>query len=259
MNNIIYYFTGTGNSLYVAKQLSKNIENVELRPIASAIKKDNIDINCNKFGIIFPLYYGGVPEIVERFLQEASIKADYIFAIATRGVTSGKAMKQINNILKTKNLSLDYNAYITMPANYIRMYNMKSNKKNENILKNSSDKITNIADDINKGIHKNIRKNIVCDTLSLITYNPWRKKVNTMDNNIYADEKCTSCGLCLKLCPVANISMMDNKPMWNHKCQDCMACVQNCPKKAIQVGKRTIKRERYRNPYVSLEEIINQK
>lgn len=62
--------------------------------------------------------------------------------------------------------------------------------------------------------------------------------------------------MCKKICPVDNIVLEDGKPKWNGKCTDCMACINICTKEAINIGKSTIKKNRYRNPYISRNELI---
>ena len=50
--------------------------------------------------------------------------------------------------------------------------------------------------------------------------------------------------------------MENNKPKWSGKCTDCMACINICPKEAINIGKSTIKKNRYLNPYIKREELL---
>lgn len=259
MKNIIYYFTATGNSLYVAREISKSLKQCSLLPMAKFVKDDKITISGERIGFIFPLYYSGIPEVVEEFIKKIHINSKYVFAIATRGVTQGHAMKQVDEILSEKGIRLSYNEYITMPANYVRMYDMKSPKKNKEIIENASKKIEIITSNLLEYKNNIVKKPILYKIIRRTLYKSWRNKLKTMDNKFYSDEKCNSCGICLKVCPVSNISLIDNRPMWSHRCQDCMACVHLCPKKAIQIGKVTVNRGRYKNPYVSIQDIINQK
>jgi nitroreductase/ferredoxin len=51
-------------------------------------------------------------------------------------------------------------------------------------------------------------------------------------------EKCTSCGLCVQICPVGALVMVDKavhmKPPEEHDCFMCGACYSFCPPKAIE-------------------------
>jgi epoxyqueuosine reductase QueG len=62
--------------------------------------------------------------------------------------------------------------------------------------------------------------------------------------------------LCVKICPVGNISLKTEKPQFSHRCEQCMACIQWCPHRAINTPK-TVKRRRYTNPAVRAEELID--
>jgi Pyruvate/2-oxoacid:ferredoxin oxidoreductase delta subunit len=55
----------------------------------------------------------------------------------------------------------------------------------------------------------------------------------------FADERCTSCGLCAKHCPFHAITMAGAapaKPYWTLRCESCMRCMNLCPEQAIQVS-----------------------
>jgi ferredoxin len=67
--------------------------------------------------------------------------------------------------------------------------------------------------------------------------------------------ECTSCGLCVKLCPAKNITMATGKPVFRNQCERCLACLQHCPKKAINYKDKTQKRGRYSHPQIKPGEI----
>ena len=48
----IFYYTSTGNCLYVAKRMQEKIENCELISITKAIKSENFKINDDIVGFI---------------------------------------------------------------------------------------------------------------------------------------------------------------------------------------------------------------
>lgn len=71
----------------------------------------------------------------------------------------------------------------------------------------------------------------------------------------YANDKCTGCGICESVCN-CNTIKVDKKPSWGKECTQCLACMHFCPVKAIQYGKGTEKKGRYKNPKVSIAEMI---
>ena len=91
----ICYFTATGNSLYVARRIGG--EDAELLSIPQLMKEDRIEVSDEAVGIVFPVYVGGLPKMVRRFLGRADIRADYLFAVCTFGSGMGLATDQVEN------------------------------------------------------------------------------------------------------------------------------------------------------------------
>ena len=87
METTIYFFTGTGNSLKVAKALTEKLKASELIPIAKIWQIENINSTTEKVGFIFPLYYSGLPKIVYDFIHKLDLcKSNYLFIVITSAV-----------------------------------------------------------------------------------------------------------------------------------------------------------------------------
>jgi len=67
MKNVIYYFTGTGNSLAVAKKIAAALGECELVPIASLRDTPAIAPDAERVGIVCPVYFLGLPLMVAEF------------------------------------------------------------------------------------------------------------------------------------------------------------------------------------------------
>ena len=86
MATTIYFFTGTGNSLSISKELCNSIKDCELKPISKIWNQENHEISSEKVGFIFPLYYWGLPLIIKEFTQKVNFdNTSYIFAVVTAG------------------------------------------------------------------------------------------------------------------------------------------------------------------------------
>ena len=59
-------------------------------------------------------------------------------------------------------------------------------------------------------------------------------------------DACTGCNQCVKKCPMNNIQLIDGKPVWGKNCTHCMACICYCPQEAIEYGKKSVGKPRYR-------------
>jgi len=234
----IFYFSGTGNSYRAAKRLSEKISNCQLQKITSGTinEFDHDDI----IGIIFPVYYFGIPKVVENFLINSNFNSDcYIFVIVTRGIPfAGGVRNQLLNILRNK---ISYFQYITMGDNFnIDFWNSSSDETKELRNRQSDIIINKIAISISNKIFK--RKYTLVDFLWFITKNFPRYGYKTYLNKVYnsddcfsvSTETCIQCNKCVKYCPVDNIKF-DKQVLWMHKnCQLCLACFHCCPVNAIQ-------------------------
>lgn len=108
MKTVIYYFSGTGNSLAVAKELAKALEGVvELLPIIGCEEKQGVEIDADLLGLVFPVYFFSTPNIVRAFLKKLVFKSEpYIFAMVTCNAQPGHSLYSLKRILKLKGESL---------------------------------------------------------------------------------------------------------------------------------------------------------
>jgi MinD superfamily P-loop ATPase len=82
------------------------------------------------------------------------------------------------------------------------------------------------------------------------------KMVKTSDRAYHADERCTGCGTCERVCPRANVKLADGKPKWHGNCGMCQACFQWCPQSAIQMADTTHDQPRNHRAGVSLDDMF---
>lgn len=258
----IYFFTGTGNSLKIAKSIGEELNDCELIPIAKIWQKENLASTCDKVGFIFPLYYSGTPKIVYDFISKIDLsKSNYFFTVVTSaGDITELPLQQVNNILKVKDKTLSAGLLINMPNNYIIGYDVHSEQRQKQFFEKAKKQVEEISEII-KNKRSNLNQGTFEKNLSRAErFNEnFRKNVNEGDKAFYAEENCTGCGICEDLCPVNNIELVEGKPHWLHKCQQCLACINFCPEKSIQFGTQTVKTQRYHHPDITLKEIINQK
>jgi Pyruvate/2-oxoacid:ferredoxin oxidoreductase delta subunit len=259
VKSIIYYFTGTGNSLSVAKKIGAALGDCELVPIASLQKTHgNIVPPAERVGIVCPVYFSGLPTMVATFAGRMDLAAvKYVFAVVTNGGGGGSAaLRQIDIVLrKQEGRGLDAGFAVTMPGNYILMYSSPEGKKQEEILAKADEQIAGITGPVTRCENRGLPSSLIPHVLHTLIY-PWfTSHVHTDDKKFTVNDKCTSCGICAAVCPAENIELVEGKPVWKHHCELCCGCIHLCPAGAIQAGKGTEARVRYRNPSVTIAEL----
>ncbi|MFA6357285.1 MAG: EFR1 family ferrodoxin [Candidatus Omnitrophota bacterium] len=261
MSTAIYYFSATGNSLKVARDLAKRFGDVKLIPVTKALKDDSgqfFDI----VGIVYPVYMFGLPLIIRKFLKQIKFKSDaYIFSVATLGGLPGRAHSLAKNILAQRGYKLALGFSVLMPGNYTPLYGAIAQEKQDKVFEEEEGRIQFIAENIlarKRGIIEE-KPALANFLLYKLLYRGGMAQVPLSGKNFWVNEACIKCGLCAKVCPVNNVELVEGKPKWLDHCQQCMACLQWCPVEAIQYKKNTVGRKRYHHPAITVGDIMEQK
>lgn len=252
MKNIVFYFSGTGNSLVAAKEIAEKLGNCEI--ISMTGKNYQLKEFYENIGFVYPCYFLGMPVQVQKYISNLDFsnqKNPYVFGISTCGGSTGNALPQLNSILESKGVSLNYSSKLKMFSNYVVMYNMKENA-DEKTQESKKDLEPIIKDILSKKYVKTGKGIKLIDWY----YNMESKKFSSKDNNFNISDTCNGCTLCSKVCPVQNIEMKNNKPTFRNNCEQCTACIQFCPQKSINYKQKTQKRRRYTHPEITSSEII---
>lgn len=248
---MIFYFSGTGNSLYAATVIGDNTCDC-IVDISQAMKSGNMSFRIKdgeKIGFVFPAYYSGLPSIVADFIENVNIIADddsYTFAVITCGASASGADMMFRDRMSNATLHVDCVYELKMPDNYVVIYNPSTEKESAEKMKNAKADLFDIVENINKCKKGGYKSSAAGKIMSAVMQTAYGLMRNT--KKFYADDKCISCGKCTENCPIDIIEIVDGKPVWTKgKCVHCTACINRCPVKAIQYGKATIKRNRYVN------------
>jgi len=251
MENIVFYFSGTGNSLYVAKSISKELGNCEIISMTKVF--NSIDL-YESVGFIYPTYYWGLPKRVIEFVDNLKLKNNkntYYYSITTYGGLAGNAVYQMYELLLDRHgIKLNFGEKLKMFANYVVAYDMSV--KIDKITKKSNEKLSTIINSIKKRKTNNVNK--ITKIFKSMNEN-FIKEVSNMDKDFTVNNTCIGCNICEQVCPVKNIEMVNNRPEYKHHCEQCVACIQFCPQKAINYKNLTQNRKRYTNPEISYKEL----
>lgn len=257
MENIIFYFTGTGNSLAVARDIADKLGDTKLVSIADAIKEDNIDLSYMRIGFVFPVYYSNVPVIVKHFIEKLRFnKAQYIFGVMTFGGTYVTTLSKLNQYVTGQGGSLSAGFSVHMPGNYIVKYGAFPKPLQQILLKGVKKKVNKISIALKeKKVLFKAKEGSVTGFFAEIG-NKSISEISENAHNFHVNNNCTGCSSCSKVCPVDNIKMENRQPKWGTVCEQCMACIQWCPAHAIEYADKTAKRKRYHHPDIKISDFI---
>jgi len=253
----LFFYTGTGNSLWTARMLAEELGNTQIRPI-SRIPGDTIESGADRIGIIFPVHIWGLPRRIISFVNALNAPSStYCFAVAVNAGQVAATLIQLQKLMHAKELQLSSGFDLVMPSNYIPWGGPGPEETRIKKIEAAREKISAVTRIIAGREERPVEKgplwqNILFSWFYRLSY----PRVPTMDRSFRVDEKSNSCGICETICPCKNIVMQDGRPAWLHRCEQCLACIQWCPQEAIQFGKRTPRYERYHHPEVTLKEII---
>lgn len=243
---MICFYSGTGNSEYVAevlaKELGDNLLNINLR-----IKnKDYSGINVGgRLIFVTPTYAWRMPKIVQDWILHTSFNnTNEVYYVLTCGDEIGNSDKY-NQILSSKKHFNHMGTFkVIMPENYIALYNAPNEEESKEIIKRAQSVINNIVISI-KTDEKINNAVTFKDKLKSSIINPFFYHRIVGSKKFYTTNECIGCGKCVSICPLNNIELKNNRPKWQNNCTHCMACICYCPTKAIEYGKNSIGKERY--------------
>jgi len=246
---MIFYFSATGNSYHAANRL-QNVFSGAVYNIGDCL--DHMDFNFQlekneKLIFVFPLYFWGIPTIVEAFLKQVTFyPEEEINVIMTCGGTIGGADRYFSKLLKKKGFRIIKIYELVMETNYIILHTVDEIEIQQFKLKRAEETLGNIIESIkNQGESYHSSSWMGCK--SKIIYQLYLHGRNT--KYFYTSDRCISCGKCERECPIHIIKMQQNKPKWiQKKCVHCLRCLSNCPTGAIEYGRWTIGKERYHYP-----------
>jgi ferredoxin len=260
LHTVIYYYTGTGNSLWTARALAEKLGDTELVPMRR-MNHGSHGGTADTVGLVFPVHIWGVPGHVRNFLQSMEKRTGvYYFAVAVHGGQVSRTLLQLKELMARDGLTLSAGFDIQFPSNYIPWGGPGPVEAQQRLFNAAQEKVKVAASYVssrNSGLVAKgpLWQRVLFTLIYKMTYN----LVKTMDKNFSVDATCTSCGICERVCPVKNITLEAGKPVWHGACEQCLACIQWCPEECIQYGKKTRNHERYHHPEVKVNDMVTRR
>lgn len=244
---MILYFSGTGNSEYVAKRMAKETGDVSLNLFEKIRNNDFSEMHSeHPWIIIAPTYAWRVPHIVQEWIENTPFMGSKdMYFIMTCGESIGNAGKYLEKLSIKKKMNYWGCMGITMPENYIALFSTPNEEKALQIIAQAEHVIDRAALYIKNGNQLPQPDISFGDTIFSGIGNKLFYPIFVHAKKFYATGDCISCGKCVSICPLNNVRIENGKPAWGDNCTHCMACICRCPKEAIEYGKHSQGLPRY--------------
>lgn len=262
---LIFYFTGTGNCLYIARQLAG--ADTELLSIPQMVKQGKYEFEADEIGIVYPIYGHMPPYMVRQFIQQVQLRAGYKFAVLTYGARKCDAVEIWDRISRKAGNAFDYIATIVMVDNWLPNFDMNEQVKMDKHIPENLQKITA---DINGQRHwhepvTEEERQMHRGFLAVSGLDPEVSFLMKSEKCFTVTDACIDCGICTYVCPRGNYELTPGGVKMSGDCEFCFACIQNCPQRAIQFrksedgsfpnGTEVNPNARYRNEHISLMDL----
>ena len=244
---MVLYFTGTGNSRYLARRIAEGL-GMPLYDLNAYIKAgDAAPVQTGRdVVLVTPTYAWRIPRVVSEWMGKTELAgAERIWFVMDCGSEIGNAAKYNRQLAEQKHLHYMGTAQVVMPENYIAMFNAPQAEQARSIVREAEPKIQNAITHIKAGQEFSAPRNNLYDRFMSGPVNPIFYRFFVKADAFTASDACIGCGKCVRECPLNNIHLEQGKPTWGKNCIHCMACICYCPKEAIEYGKKSVGKPRY--------------
>ena len=262
---VVLFFTGTGNCLYVARQLAG--KDGETLSIPQLVKNGQYEIEADEIGLVYPVYGHMPPHMVWEFIKKARLKANYKFTVLTYGMRKCSAVEIWDGISRKAGTAFDYIGTLMMVDNWLPNFDMNEQMKMD---KHIPENLARITKDLasRRRWHEPVTEEERQQHQGFLErsgINPNVGFVMKSEKYFTVTDACIDCGICTYVCPRGNYELTSSGVKTSGDCEFCFACIQNCPQRAIQFvkhedgtfpdGTEKNPNARYRNENVSLMDL----
>jgi ferredoxin len=238
MKSLLCYFSGTGNSHAVATDLHHSLS-LDMISVEAVLKEPEMLAEVSNLVLVFPIYFFGPPVPIRRFTEEVLgvVKPDleYLAVVYTHGGMPLYGPSICDRLFADAGYAASYVAGIAMIDTYVPLFRIPDRQKQEKRHQRIAQRIASVIEDLT------VQKLQVATRLPFARlYHAWWNHICTRrpqkDRRFVVTDACTACGVCVRVCPVQNITREEGKIQYNHRCEQCFACYHHCPEQAIRLS-----------------------
>ena len=242
------YFSGTGNTKYIAEFFSKNMD-----AKCHSIEDDaNFAEDIKAHGIIafcYPVYMSRVPRIMREFVSQHMklLEGKKIIILCTQLALSGDGTRAFAVLFPKNHVEVIYTEHFFMPNNVSNMaiLPMASDKSMKMYALRSQRKMHIVCENIKAGKIRKRGFSLFSRFLGLfqgVFMGTMEKRAN---KTVKVANNCTQCGVCVAVCPMGNLVPDSTSITHKQNCTMCYRCINKCPQRAITVFIRKKPKKQY--------------
>lgn len=245
MNGLLCYFSGTGNTKWIADRLSRELlahdHHVQLVNIEAPI---SLDFSAQDFLIIgTPVHAELAPVIVEEFVAKLPTNRTITKCLvySTQGAQSAAAGDLLTRVLTGKGYPVTMAVAVQMPNNYYFGAGIKpSSEKIHRYLTAAEERVGRLAAAFAAGEKQFSGSTRFRIALSKIGAHAFRLMLPRLATKLNTSDQCTGCGQCARSCPSRNIRIEGTRAVFGRDCLMCTRCIHLCPVNAIRYGAKQV-------------------
>lgn len=246
----LYCFSATGNSLTTARRLQKALPDCRLRFVSALRTQSKVIDESEAVGFVFPVYYSDMPWPVRELISKMVFRENaYIFCIMTCRGHSGTAPQRLDALLRSRGQKLSFAERVLLPGNSFL-----------SPIETDAEQLRN-QDSATAALIPRILARETADYASAELLPLSKVAYPNNFRGITAEEHCTACGICMRVCPMENIRIKNGRALIGDNCATCLACFHFCPTEAIWMSRQEniARRRKYHHPEITLHDILAQK
>jgi len=261
MSNIIYCFSGTGNSLWLAKSTAKKLGDTEVSSIITLRDNGEVPAKYERVGFVFPTCFLHPPKVVMEIGVGLQFAPHHkVFIIVTCGGGNGFTLSDFRKLIQPRLRNRVQGFSIPLPGNHLVGFGAWSKARQHRLFENAKKSVVKATCTIRADMPTKVKKDLPLKPLTWMskTFNGRLgiKDIFSTAAEYYVTDACVRCGTCEKICSVRNIKVSEESVVFGDNCQQCMACIQWCPKRAVAHPNVPKDRKRYRHHKIKVDDML---